>query len=93
MRIDAYNQINQIYSTRKTVQSKRTSSASPLDQVQISSTGYDYQIAKQAVAKAPDIREDKVKAIKSLVDSGKYEVSSEDFAAKLLEKYNEKRGI
>lgn len=93
MRIDAYNQINQIYNNRKPVQSKRKSSVSALDQVQISSTGYDYQIAKQAVAKAPDIREDKVKTIKSQVDSGKYEVSSEDFAAKLLEKYNEKRGI
>ena len=40
-----------------------------------------------AVADAPDVRADKVADIKAKIDSGSYEVSSEDFAAKLAEKY------
>ena len=46
------------------------------------------QIAKTAVAQASDIREDKVALLKNKIDSGEYSVSPDDFAAKLLEKYN-----
>ena len=58
------------------------------DEVQISSFGRDYQIAKQAVAEAADIREDKVAELKTKVNSGNYSVDTADFAKKLLEKYN-----
>ncbi len=93
MRVDPYNQISQVYKTGKTIKTKRTVAASPLDKVQISSGGYDYQIAKQAVAKAPDIREDRVATLKAAISSGSYEVSGDDFATKLLEKYNEKNNL
>lgn len=87
MRIDAYNQISQIYQTtgRRTVGKKNSVYGS--DKVEISQFGKDYQIAKQAVAAAPDVRADKVADIKAEINAGSYEVSSEDFAAKLAEKY------
>lgn len=47
-----------------------------------------YQIAKQAVTEAADIREDKVAELKAKVNSGNYFVDTADFAKKLLEKYN-----
>ena len=59
------------------------------DYLSISQTGQDYQIAKQAVAEASDIREDKVAELKTSVQSGKYDVDSGDFASMLLAKYNE----
>ena len=58
------------------------------DEEHISSTGRDYQIAKQAVADASDIREDRVAQLKERLDSGNYNVDMNDFANKLLEKYN-----
>ena len=59
MRIDAYNQIAAMYKTTKPSKVKNTAeTASARDQVQISRAGRDYQIAKQAVAAASDIRED-----------------------------------
>lgn len=91
MRIDAYNQIAQIYgaqSTNRTTKSQAAGSIYGNDQVSISRTGYDFQIAKKAVSEASDIREDKVAQIKSMVDAGTYKVEEGDFAAKLLEKYN-----
>lgn len=90
MRIDAYNQVAAIYKSSKPARINATKKASGrLDQVQISQTGRDYQIAKQAVANASDIREDKVAELKTKVDSGNYKVDAGDFASKLLEKYNE----
>lgn len=89
MRIDAYNQISQIYTTNKTGKVANASSAAGArDEVQISSFGRDYQIAKQAVQEASDIRTDKVAELKSKVDAGSYHVDNGDFASRLLAKYN-----
>ena len=89
MRIDAYNQIAQIYKTKKTGKVAAASSVtSARDEVQISSFGRDYQIAKQAVQEASDIRTDKVADLKAKVSAGTYQVDNGDFASKLLAKYN-----
>ena len=89
VRIDAYNQIAQLYGVNKTTAAQKNSkSASTRDEFTISSAGKDLQIAKTAVAQASDIREDKVALLKNKIDSGEYSVSPDDFAAKLLEKYN-----
>ena len=75
MRIDAYNQIAQLYGVSRTTKTAKTQSASRMsDQVSIS--------------QASDIREDKVALLKNMVDSGQYQVSGDDFASKLLERYN-----
>ena len=89
MRIDAYNQITKLYKTNKTGKVVNVSSvASARDEVQISSAGRDYQIAKQAVQEASDIRMDKVAELKAKVNAGNYQVDNGDFASKLLAKYN-----
>ena len=84
MRIDAYNQIAQLYGVSRTPKTAKTQSASRMSD----QAGRDYQIAKKAVSEASDIREDKVALLKNMVDSGQYQVSEDDFASKLLERYN-----
>jgi len=92
MRIDAYNQIAKIYKTNKTGKVTNASSvAAARDEVQISSFGRDYQIAKQAVQEASDIRTDKVAELKAKVNAGSYQVDNGDFASKLLAKYKAAR--
>ena len=89
MRIDAYNQIAQIYKTNKTNKVTNASNVvSMRDEVQISSFGRDYQIAKQAVQESSDIRMEKVADLKARVNAGNYHVDNGDFASKLLAKYN-----
>lgn len=92
MRIEAYNQVAQIYSTNKTTAAKPADKvkAAAKDSVQLSSFGKDIQVAKQAVAEASDIREDKVAEVKSKIDSGNYNVDTGDFASVLLSAYNNK---
>jgi len=90
MRIEAYNQVAQLYSKSSKTSKTQSMYGVPAgrDEVTISQAGYDYQIAKQAVAEASDIREDKVADLKAKVESGQYKVDAGDFASKLLEKYN-----
>lgn len=88
MRIDAYNQITQLYGVQKTRKAQGTQSVSAMkDQFSISQAGRDYQVARKAVSEASDIREDKVAQLRSMVDAGAYSVEPESFASKLLEKY------
>ncbi len=90
MRIEAYNQVATLYKASAPSRTTGTkAAASAKDEVTISRTGKDYQVAKQAVANASDIREDKVAEMKKKVNSGNYNVDPSDFAARLLEKYNE----
>lgn len=91
MRIDAYNQVAQLYGVQQksyNAASKNTGSSMGSDQLSISQAGYDHQVAKTAVAEASDVREEKVARIKAMVDAGTYSVNPEDFANKLLSKYN-----
>ncbi|MBQ7147540.1 MAG: flagellar biosynthesis anti-sigma factor FlgM [Pseudobutyrivibrio sp.] len=90
MRIEAYNQVAQLYqtsNTKNTTQAAKTNGMGR-DQVQISSTGKDYHVAKAAVSEASDIREDLVADIKARIKDGTYDVSTDDFAEKLLSQYN-----
>lgn len=88
MRIEAYNQVAQLYKTNRPSGPRATERAGMgRDEVQISSFGRDYQVAKKAVAEASDIREDKVAEMKRKLDSNDYQVDTGDFASLLLEKY------
>ena len=91
MRIDAYNQVAQLYGVQQkavTAPNKGKGVSMGSDQLSISQMGYNHQVAKRAVSEASDIREDKVASIKAKVDAGTYSVDSGDFAKKLLEQYN-----
>ncbi len=87
MRIDAYNKINQMQSVSKINKVSKKGTVSQTDKLEISQAGKDYQVAKQAVKEASDIRVDLVNDIKERLANGTYNVSDEDFADKLLEKY------
>ena len=87
MRIEAYTQVQQIYKTTKADKSqKKAGTGFAGDQLEISSLGKDYQVAKQAVAA---IREEITAPLKSSIQAGTYEVSAGKFADKLFQKMKE----
>ncbi len=89
MRVESISQVASLYNTTKTTAKQSVNGASyGRDFLSISQTGQDYQIAKQAVAEASDIREDKVSQLKKQVSSNNYSVDTGDFADKLLAQYN-----
>ena len=90
MRIEAYSQVQQIYSNNKVNKTQATQKTNDIrDTVSFSSIGKDIQVAKQAVNNAPDVREDVVAKLKAAIKNGTYDVSGEAFADKLLAKYEE----
>lgn len=89
MRIDALKQISQVYGGNGSRKVNQASKVSDSDKVEISSFGKDLQIAKQAVAGASDIREEKVAEYRKRIAEGTYDVSAEDFADRMLAKYDE----
>ena len=84
MRIEAYNAISQVYQSNSKMVTKTNSVANANDKFEISQTAKSYQVAKQAVSVAPDIREDKVADIKAKMSAGAYTVKPEDFADKIM---------
>lgn len=91
MRIEAYNQVQQVYRSKKVSQAQKTSSTAQMDQVQISSFGKEIQAAKAALAGSPDVREELTAPIKAQVQNGTYSVDNAAFAEKLIKKYEEMR--
>lgn len=86
MRIDSMNQVSQVYRMNRPKKASAAYQASVGDRVEISQLGKDIQIAKKAVAATPDIREDKVSAMKAALENG-YSVSDEDIADKMMESF------
>ncbi len=91
MRIEAYNQVQQLYQPKQLNKTQQAGSASRKDQLQISSAGKDYQSAKAAVAGTADVREELTASIKARIDNGTYNVDTAAFAEKLLKKIDEMR--
>ena len=94
MRIEAYSQVQQIYSNSKVNKAQPTKKTNDIrDTVSFSSIGKDIKVAKQAVSAAPDVREDLVAKYKAAIKNGTYDVSGEAFADKLLAKYEASEGL
>ncbi len=89
MRIDGMQKVAQLYSSNTVKKSDKKNVESAKDNLQISQAGRDYQVAKKAVAEAPDVREDLVADIKRRLEAGTYEVSADAFAEKVIAKYNQ----
>ena len=84
MKINPYIPVQQVYSAKKTNAARKAGSVGRMDGVEISNIGKEIQVAKQAVANAPDVRAELVEPIKAAVKNGTYAVSAEKFADKLI---------
>lgn len=89
MRIEAYNKVSQLYKTKQTKTVQNIEKEKRLDEVQISSTGREYQLAKQAVKDSPDVREELVSSLKKSMAKGTYQADEKSFADKLMQKYEQ----
>ena len=84
MRIDAMSEISQLYQVSGTRKKAEKTSVYTKDSVEISGFGRDLQIAKQAVAQAEDVRQDRINELKASMANGTYNVPMGAVADKLL---------
>ena len=57
------------------------------DKVFLSAPGQDMEKIFSALKITPDVRRDRVAALKRLIDTGKYHVSSDDLAEKMIKEF------
>ena len=88
MRIEAYNNLQQVYNTKRVSHVAEAAKVQKTDNLEISSIGRDILTAKNAVKESADIRADVVAPIKREIEKGTYDVSADDFADKLLASWN-----
>lgn len=87
MRIDAFNKISELYKASSSRSTTKVKGSSFSDTLEISQTGKDYQLAKQIVARTPDVREAKIEDIKKRMEAGVYNITIEELADKMVENY------
>ena len=78
--------MNESLGKEKEVQGDKTA-AIPQEKVDISDKAREIQQTTTAMNEVPDVREEKVQALKSQIDNGTYKVSSEELAKNLLENH------
>lgn len=61
-----------------------TGSLRGTDKVDLSTEARDISLARQVLAKVPEIREDRVKAIEQAIADGNYDVSDDQIADKMI---------
>lgn len=81
--IQQYEQ-NESLKKGKTAKEEISSSSIPQEKVEFSDTAKEMQQMKNAVDQIPDIRESKVEALKSQINSGTYKVNGEEVAKKII---------
>lgn len=89
MRVENIQRVAQLYNSKNIKKSNKSADTDSLDQLEISQAGRDYQIAKNAVKEADDVREDLVNDIKKRMENGEYSISGNEFAAKVIDRYNQ----
>jgi len=87
MRVDAVNQISQIYKPSGAKKVEKSGSVKSKDAYEISQFAKDYQVAKNAVSEASEVREEKVAQMKEALASGNYNVSAQEIAEKIVSNY------
>ena len=86
--IQYVNQQSKINTAEKTsVDASGGASITPVDRVELSSSSRLIQKIQEAALAAPDVRAERVAALKKQVESGAYQVSSEDIAGKMLKDF------
>jgi len=65
-----------------------TSRLGKKDEVKLSDQARDFQIAMKALKDVPDIRKDKVEAVKKEIQTGTYEINSGKIVEKIFESIN-----
>lgn len=87
MRIDAINKVSQLYQTSGANKTTKSDKANTCDKYEMSEVGKNYQLAKQAVANKPDVREEMVNDFKNRIATGTYSFDSEVVADMVVERY------
>lgn len=86
---DGINKMLNVYKNQeKLSETGKLGKTRKADQLNISNTARDFQVAMTAVKDNPEIREDKVNRIKQEIQAGTYEIDAKKIAGKMMQDAN-----
>ncbi len=88
MRIDKLANIYETYNKQTVTKYKATQKVDKKDEVALSGTAKDFQSVYKALSNIPDVRQDKVDALKEKIASGNYNVDAKEVAEKMLSSFD-----
>ena len=88
MRIDKINNIYETYKKQSVAKAQSVAKTGKKDEVALSEAAKDFQSVFKLLSATPDIREDKVNSVKERINSGTYNVKTEEVAEKILSSFD-----
>lgn len=88
MRIDKINQVNKLYGAQTMVPPTKQMGKMGKDKVSFSEVGKDIQFAAKLAKEVPDVRQDKIEAIKERIKSGTYNVDAKEVSEKIVRQFD-----
>ena len=82
--IQQYQKTDRVEDRSQEKPEKAAASLVPEENVNLSTTAKDVQTLKNAVSSLPDVREDKVQALREQIEKGAYKVDAEKVAEKMV---------
>ena len=73
--------------TKKDVKTNNLSAGSKQDKVELSDRAQAFRAALDGIKKSADIREDKVRALRHDIQSGRYKVDSVELAKRIMQEH------
>ena len=86
MRIDAMSRVYDAYKVQGNVSSKKIEQSKSKDEVTFSSEAKDFATVTKLLSQVPDVRVDRVEALKTQMSSGTYSIDAEEVAEKIISK-------
>lgn len=86
MRIDSVNRVYETYNAQMAASVKQKEKVMGTDKVDFSSEAKDFAAINKILSDIPEVREDKVQAIKERMANGTYNVTAKEVADKILGK-------
>lgn len=90
MKINGIHNIYEAYQSQMNSSVEKAKKVSEKDQVSLSNNAKDFSSVYKMLSEVPDVRTQKVEQIKQAMNSGTYNVSSEQVAEKILSQFNVK---
>ncbi|MCL1988378.1 MAG: flagellar biosynthesis anti-sigma factor FlgM [Firmicutes bacterium] len=88
MKINTIYAAQAVYQTNSKTRKSNAAASNAQDNLSISGQAEDYQIARRAISQLPDVRENRVAELKSLIESGQYSVNASAIANKILQNFD-----
>ncbi|HOT47729.1 MAG TPA: flagellar biosynthesis anti-sigma factor FlgM [Syntrophales bacterium] len=82
--IQQYQKTDRVEDRSQEKPEKAAASLVPEEKVNLSTTAKDVQTLKNAISSLPDVREDKVQALREQIEKGAYKVDAEKVAEKMV---------